>query len=45
LARMQLDQGFLVLFDQRTTAPEWAARMQTLAAQTASGRKIQVFRG
>ena len=45
LTRMKLDQGFLVLFDQRTTAPEWAARMQTLAAQTASGRKIQVFRG
>jgi len=45
LARMQLDQGFLVLFDQRTTAPEWAARMQRLDAQTASGRKVQVFRG
>ena len=45
LTRMKLDQGFLVLFDQRTTAPEWAARMQILAAQTASGRKIQVFRG
>jgi len=45
LARMKLDEGFLVLFDQRTTAPEWAARMQRLDAQTASGRKIQVFRG
>jgi len=45
LARMKLDEGFLVLFDQRTNAPEWAARMQRLDAQTASGRKIQVFRG
>ena len=45
LARMKLDEGFLVLFDQRTTAPEWAARMQRLDAQTTSGRKIQVFRG
>ena len=45
LARMQLDQGFLVLFDQRTTAPEWEARMRTEHAQTVSGRAITVFRG
>jgi len=45
LARMNLDEGFLVLFDQRSNAPEWAARMQRLDAQTTSGRKIQVFRG
>ena len=45
LARMQLDQGFLVLFDQRTTAPEWEARMRTEQAQTASGRAITVLRG
>ncbi len=45
LVRMKLEAGFLVLFDQRTDAPEWAARMQSLEAQTASGRKVWVFRG
>ena len=45
LQRLNLFEGFLVIFDQRTTAPEWEKRMSTSKAATASGRKISVMRG
>ena len=45
LQRLNLDDGFLVIFDQRTTAPEWEKRMNSSAAVTASGRRIAVLRG
>ena len=45
LQRLNLVDGFLVIFDQRTTAPEWEKRMCSGTALTASGRKIWVLRG
>ena len=45
LAQTGLNQGFLVLFDQRASAPEWEARMRTEHAQTQSGKAITVLRG
>ena len=45
LQRLNLAEGFLVIFDQRTTAPEWQKRMCASEAVTASGRKIWVMRG
>ena len=45
LQRLNLDDGFLVIFDQRTTAPEWEKRMRVSDAVTASGRRIAVLRG
>ena len=45
LQRLELPEGFLVIFDRRTQAPEWATRMRTEAAQTASGKSVLVLRG
>ena len=45
LQRLNLTEGFLVIFDQRTTAPEWEKRMRASDAVTASGRKVLVLRG
>ncbi len=45
LARHALSSGFLVIFDQRTHAPEWLERMNTEQLSTESGRSIVVMRG
>jgi len=47
LQRLNLAEGFLVIFDQRTTAPEWEERMHSskAATATASGRSVWVMRG
>ena len=45
LGRHALPSGFLVIFDQRTHAPEWLERMSTEQLSTTSGRKITVMRG
>jgi type II secretory pathway predicted ATPase ExeA len=45
LNRLDLPEGSLVLFDQRTSAPEWVERMTIETAQTASGKAIMVLRG
>ena len=45
LGRHALSGGFLVIFDQRTNAPEWLERMSTEQLSTTSGRKITVMRG
>jgi len=44
LDRLQLETGFLVLFDRRSSAPEWAARMSWLETATASGKAVSVLR-
>ena len=45
LQRLGLPEGFLVIFDRRSQAPEWALRMRTEAALTASGKAVLVLRG
>lgn len=45
LARHALPDGFLVIFDQRTNAPEWLERMSTEQLSTESGRTLVVMRG
>ena len=45
LNRLDLPDGFLVIFDQRAEPAEWEARMQTSQAKTESGRVITVMRG
>ncbi len=45
LQRLGLSEGFLVIFDRRSVAPEWALRMRTEAALTASGKAVLVLRG
>jgi hypothetical protein len=45
LQRVSLDDGFLVIFDQRTKAPKWEKRIRTSEAVTESGRTITVLRG
>ena len=45
LQRLDLDSGFLVIFDQRAEPAIWEQRMQSNEAQTASGRSITVMRG
>ncbi|NJR44150.1 AAA family ATPase, partial [bacterium] len=45
LTRLNLQTGFLVIFDQRTTAPEFDARIVEESALTASGKTITVWRG
>jgi hypothetical protein len=45
LNRLDLPEGFLVIFDQRAKAAEWESRMKTSTAKTASGRMIAVMRG
>jgi len=46
LARLSLDWGFLVLFDQRSAADEvpWEERPRWESATTASGRSVRVLR-
>ena len=45
LQRLNLAEGFLVIFDQRTKAPKWEKRMSSSNTVTASGRAIWVMRG
>ena len=45
LQRLGLQQGYLVLFDQRSTAPAWEERMSMSELQTASGKAVLVVRG
>ena len=45
LAGLSLDQGWLVIFDQREGLPPIADRTTTEIAETASGRSIVVIRG
>ena len=45
LARHALSSGFLVIFDQRTHAPEWLERMSVEQLSTERGRSIVVMRG
>lgn len=45
LDRLGLDQGFLVIFDQRSEAPAWEQRMQVSDETTASGKAVMVLRG
>ena len=45
LARHALPDGFLVIFDQRTNAPDWLERMSTESLTTESGRTLVVMRG
>ena len=45
LSRHGLMEGFLVIFDQRTSAPEWDERMSCEQLTTESGRKITVMQG
>ncbi len=45
LARLNLTSGFLVLFDQRTSAPEWEQRMSVSEVKTEAGRDVMVLRG
>ncbi len=44
LARHALPNGFLVIFDQRTNAPDWLERMSTEQLTTESERIIVVMR-
>ena len=45
LNRLALDEGFLVIFDRRTNAPEWAKRMSNHDVHTAQGKAVLVMRG
>ena len=45
LDRLNLANGFLVIFDQRVKPAKWALRMRTSAAKTATGRQVWVMRG
>ena len=45
LQRLNLTEGFLVIFDQRMTAPEWEKRTSSSEAVTESGRTVWVMRG
>ena len=45
LHRLSLDEGYLVIFDQRSSAPEWELRMRLEQASTATGKPILVLRG
>jgi hypothetical protein len=44
LNRLGLSEGFLVIFDRRTMAPEWTERMRIEDARTASGKAVLVLR-
>jgi type II secretory pathway predicted ATPase ExeA len=44
LARLNQDQGWLMIFDRRENAAEFADRLTTEMHQTASGRTIMVIR-
>jgi hypothetical protein len=45
LNRLSLAEGYLVLFDQRSTAAEWTERMAVETAHTGSGKPVMVLRG
>jgi type II secretory pathway predicted ATPase ExeA len=45
LQRLNLDQGYLVIFDQRNDAAIWGERMHIDEAQTADGKAVMVLRG
>jgi type II secretory pathway predicted ATPase ExeA len=45
LNRLGLPDGYLVIFDRRTHAPEWAERMRIEDLRTASGKAVLVLRG
>ncbi len=45
LHRLAMPEGYLVIFDQRSTAANWEARMQTESTFTASGKPVLVLRG
>lgn len=45
LSRLNLPNGFLVIFDQRAKPAKWELRMRTTEAKTASGRPVWVMRG
>ncbi len=45
LTRLGLSEGYLVIFDRRTQAPEWAERMRIEDVRTASGKAVLVLRG
>ena len=45
LSRLDLPNGFLVIFDQREKPAKWEKRMRTSEAKTASGRPVWVMRG
>ena len=43
LQRMNLDQGYLVIFDQRADAAIWDERMHVGEARTVVGKPVMVF--
>jgi hypothetical protein len=45
LTRLDLSEGYLVIFDRRTQAPEWAERMRIEDVHTSSGKAVLVLRG
>lgn len=45
LHRHNLNNGYLVIFDQRNDSPDWAERMHSKELLTVSGRGVLVFRG
>ena len=45
LSRLNLPNGFLVIFDQRAKPAKWEQRMRTSEAKTASDRPVWVMRG
>jgi hypothetical protein len=45
LVRHILSEGFLVIFDQRSNAPEWPERMSSEQLTTENGRLIEVMLG
>ncbi|MCU0757012.1 MAG: hypothetical protein MUE46_18195 [Xanthomonadales bacterium] len=45
LTRLDLPDGYLVIFDQRPEAPAWTQRMSVVEAETVSGRPVLVLRG
>lgn len=45
LQRLNLPEGFLVIFDQRPKPAKWEKRMHSSEAKTETGRQISVFRG
>ncbi len=44
LSRLNLSEGYLVIFDQRAEALSWEARMQVSDAQTADGKAVMLLR-
>jgi hypothetical protein len=44
LNRLNLAEGYMVIFDRRSNAPEWADRMSVSDLQTANGKAVMVLR-